>query len=131
MADFLYNGVGPLPKLPEVEGYALLCKRLGFYTVFFFNSYEFEENSETGRWEISIPGGNQMYQIISGDEWTKQVSTDARNIEYDIILWANFDVIGQDGSVYLAASEPVPVTTINPSALMQGFFVGDAIKRNR
>lgn len=56
------------------------------------------------------------------------------------IIWSNHDIYHPDGTLLMAASypinaetgeevteyglNPVPVTTINPSVLMQGFFVG-------
>ena len=105
---FLYNGVR-LPGLPVVEGYAFLTLRLGIYTLYFSDFYEFGANSETGNWQVRIPEGNQMYQVTAENEWQKQVSTAARAINYENILWANFDVINPSGYVHMAASEPVPV----------------------
>ena len=45
------------------------------------------------------------------------------------VVWANYDVLNLDGSVFLANCVPVPV--LNPSVLMQGFMMGDAVKRMR
>lgn len=69
------------------------------------------------------------------DEWfSPSVGYGRLSIAADLFIWSNYDIIDTgNNSVYLAASDPVPVSPvqINPSALMQGFFVGDAIKRNR
>lgn len=45
------------------------------------------------------------------------------------VVWANYDVLNLDGSVFLANC--VPVTTINPSALMQGFVMQKAAKQSK
>lgn len=47
----------------------------------------------------------------------------------DNVVWTNTDLYRPDGALYLAASTPVPV--LNPSVLMQGFMMGDAVKRMR
>jgi hypothetical protein len=45
---------------------------------------------------------------------------------------SNHDTANMDnGSTYLAASEPVPVTARNPAAMLVGFQLGTAIRRMR
>ena len=45
-------------------------------------------------------------------------------------IWTSHTIVNADtGGIYLAASDPVP--QLNPAALMQGFFVGEAVKRCR
>ena len=57
------------------------------------------------------------------------------------LIWANYDVYYSEkeddaalaGTLYLAASDPVPVSpvTLNPADVVQGYFVGMAVKRSR
>lgn len=49
-----------------------------------------------------------------------------------VMQWSNFNILNEaDGTIYLAASEPVPVHHRNPSAMLLGFQVGRAIRRMR
>ena len=142
MTKCLYNGV-ELRKVPEVEGYQYVSVGTNiwneimamysetphsfredpgwvvvtgqkFYLVdedgeiMYFHNLDLSESGD-GYWEDYGLAGNQVYRPF----------------------WTNHDILTSDGTLYLAASDPVPVTTINPSALLQWFFVGDAIKRNR
>ena len=47
-------------------------------------------------------------------------------------MWTNEPIYYEDGvTLYLAASDPVPVTQLNPAALMQGFTTMLSLRRNR
>ena len=48
-----------------------------------------------------------------------------------LAIWTNTDIYTEDGSLYLAASDPVPVPQLNPAALMQGFATMLSLRRNR
>lgn len=107
---FLYNGVR-LPGVPVAEGmeFAFIYKLTSTYTVVFTDSYEFGSNSENVFWHITVPDGNQAYMLTPENEWRQLSSTSAREVNYEYIIWANFDVPAPSGEVYLAASAPVPV----------------------
>lgn len=49
------------------------------------------------------------------------------------LVWINHDVYTDDGTLYLAASDPVPVTTysIDPKALLMGWLTGRKIAGQR
>ena len=69
---------------------------------------------------------------LTGQSWRlKDGAWTSGAVQFGVPIWANFPLYDTGGNLVIAASEPVPVTTINPSALMQWFFVGDAIKRMR
>jgi hypothetical protein len=42
------------------------------------------------------------------------------------VFWTNTDILNEDGSLYLAASDPIPVggEPIDPTSFMQGWLVG-------
>lgn len=51
-----------------------------------------------------------------------------------IPLWSNFDILNEDGTLCLAASDPIPVNpapTLDPTALRMGWQVGNKIARQR
>lgn len=45
------------------------------------------------------------------------------------VVWSNYDVLNRDGTVYLKASEPIPVggTPIDPTSMLMGWLVGRQI----
>ena len=126
---YLYNGVR-LPKLPEwdretypyaviygTESNGNLVYALDVYstplrlTTKSSGSVYLGVNSSGEYWGVSMYGypwsdeprntfENYGGRMISG--------TDSGSMQYDIV-WANSDVLNEDGSVYLAASDPIPV----------------------
>ena len=69
-----------------------------------------------------------LEEVVGDDE-------DATFVNF--IKWANFDVLNEDGSVYLAASEPIPIynsvptPSIDPTAMLLGWLVGKQIAGQR
>lgn len=60
----------------------------------------------------------------------------------EMVMWANHDVLNTDGSVYLAASDPVPIggsvpapsvptPSIDPTAMLLGWLIGKRIAGQR
>ena len=110
-------------------------------------TYNGEKHGHTGSYQnwyiynypdMYLPGTWDWDEEYGSDDESKVWASDTP------ILWSNHDILNTDGSVWFAGSKainaetgeevdfsPVPVTTINPSALMQGFFVGQALRRNR
>ena len=114
---FLYNGV-KLPALPEwdktVYPYAFiyivtLDGTTGVYTLVASSSSVMGYDGNG----IICPAATvgQRY-TVSEDSWAAAADSDDFYIKRDNLIytvWANFDVLNSDGSVYVAASEPVPV----------------------
>lgn len=108
---WLYNGVR-LPKLPEwdktVYPYAVIAfiDAGPIYRVYFCAD------------KCTVTGVNASYKAPyvwyqgAGDVWEyKGETADTSNVILSMVtpIWANHDVYREDGSLYLAASEPVPV----------------------
>ena len=57
----------------------------------------------------------------------------AASFGVDVWHWASHDIIKEDGSVFLAASDPIPVggEPIDPTYFMQGWLVGRRIAAMR
>ena len=111
---YLYNGVR-LPKLPEWDReaypYAFLCqheldKETGNVVLFVLPNIEF---LSIYGWAVSTE--NNLSSVSqNGGEWSAlKPFEDAVSRLVVQILWANFDVLNEDGTVYLSASEPVAV----------------------
>lgn len=98
------------------------------------NTISFEANVYA-----DVPNATEWVEVSRNENYTGGV-----NEGYDA-LWANHDVFVCTYSsllnkytvtetLYLDASDPVPVSPVpqlNPAALMQGYMVGQAIRRNR
>ena len=155
---FLYNGIA-LPPLPEWDKaaypYAVMQyvpDSVNQYHHFVYCCEQRPEwKSSYGAWAVRVKGGylSTKYTEEDTDNWTDfEAYTNPSAISEDRVWWTNFDVLNaEDGSVYFAASYPidaetgeeitiyepnhVPVPQLNPAALMQGYMVGQAIRRAR
>jgi hypothetical protein len=111
---YLYNGVR-LPKLPDVPSdvgagswdSAVIFKDGEVYNLWFGNApFELYQGgvatTTQGRlwWKYSAETNEWV--------WVNGVSTGS-NYKNAPPVWCNQDLLGYDGSVYLAASEPIPV----------------------
>ena len=113
---YLYNGMR-LPKLPEWDrgSYPFAYISNGFLGI--GRSYVYFKNVEYGKTDggnhcIIVPAGTGMYGLYSNGQWKEPTVTtedDFMPVPDSILIWANFDVLNEDGSVFLTASEPIPV----------------------
>lgn len=115
MAKYLYNGI-ELPALPEWDKeaypYAFIMGDSQVSNVRYVQSISWVTSDSTGNPAVEygefISYKYDNYTGLWGDSvW----SSGRKGSAYcSMVLWANFDVIdARDGSVYLAASDPVPV----------------------
>lgn len=105
MANFLYNGI-ELPALPDWDKatYPYASVVVGAtYTYLVFGKSVERVISETGA--IEKQSGRYCCRL-DGESWGE--ATTYIQISGDII-WSNGNVYTSDGTLYLAASEPVPV----------------------
>lgn len=112
---YLYNGVR-LPKLPEWDRntypYAvfLVGNISGTVSLYILSAVEYAVNSR-GVWSVTIPIGTPIATVAEGATRWSDFSelTYATEPYVGNIDWANFDVLNEDGTVFLAASDPIPV----------------------
>ena len=144
MGRYLYNGV-ELPALPEWDKeqypYAFITHiNLAVvyynYTLHVYSSYRFATNDK-GNWAIiNVGAAKSCYTLASTnyDAWgafkDKEDGGLAPAVE-STVVWSNFDVLTEDGTLYLAASDPVPVTPLDHTALTQGWIVGKRLAAMR
>lgn len=137
MSKWLYNGV-ELPGLPEWDTAAYpyafiyivtLDGTTGVYTLVVSSSgtMNYDDNG------ILCPAANvgQRY-TVSGEEWAAAADSDDFYIMRDNLIftvWANFDVLYADGSVYVAASEPVAVAEKFPLRSWVGWLIAGLCSR--
>jgi hypothetical protein len=107
---YLYNGVR-LPALPEwdrsVYPYAMIEK----YTVFMSSAYilrVFAEYDDSGA-EISYSNAMWSQADLVNSAWGEWTAHDGGTKKRSAIIWSNFDILNEDGTVYMPKSEPVPV----------------------
>lgn len=115
---YSYNGV-VLPKLPEWDKskypYAVIWRsgttNNPYYCAVPFEDYSFQK-SGGGVWIVwHVPSDSQV-------PWYK-ATLESKAFEYyydeygyavvSAIVWANFDVLNADGTLFLAKSDPVPI----------------------
>ena len=106
---YLYNGVR-LPKLPEWDRetypYATLSVLLGNY----FCAYRIRPYFMGSGISVEQTSAYKEAVLIDGLWDTLEDGTmNADVVNMLPVFWTNFDLLNEDGSVYLAASEPVPV----------------------
>ena len=142
---YLYNGVR-LPKLPEwdetVYPYAFIGHSFvnDSWTLYITQDNPVRRENDTqngiriytyyhpdllkafGQWERVIGNPTTGSLFIPTDENGEAV------IE---IVWTNTDILNEDGSLYLAASTPVPVSGIGHKSMVQGWLVGKRLAAMR
>ena len=121
MGYMLFNG-NKLPVLPvwdkTTRPYAFMYKSTGFVNsvnLYICETIEYESTA-SGYGLVAPAGSLNCYVGISGnaaisDSWSElsEKTTDSKMGSHANVCWANFDVLNDDGSVFLAASDPVPV----------------------
>lgn len=132
--NYLYNGV-QLPALPEWDK-----KKYPYALIHAFNGYTLCLSETLPSVEEVIPGFGIVVGITpayslcwsyNGTDWGEMYEDNLVPTPSDLV-WSSHDILLQDKvTVFLAGSEPVPVTQRNPSAMLLGFQVGQAIRRMR
>ena len=110
---YLYNGVR-LPKLPEWDKEAypyagIFSMSVGFmFRALSPTAYYFQNGDE---WTLgSFDGNLSSTKYNDKDNWGRlSHDTSYGGLPAPVLIWTNFDFMNEDGSVYLAASEPIPV----------------------
>ena len=80
---------------------------------------------------------NTGYSSFSNSEkGFDQYPDDSNSCSLYAVVWTNHDIIGSDGTVLLAASEPVPVggsiaPDIHPASFMAGLRMGQIVRAMR
>lgn len=132
--NYLYNGreYSALPAL--THQYALITEAKYTSSPGLYNMAGYTQTfNEGGSWSVQNIGACDVYRIQDG-EWilTTSHTEDAEATPgVSGIVWANFDIYNSDGTLYLAASDPVPILTRSPAAMALGWLAGMAVRRMR
>lgn len=137
MANFLFNGV-PLPALPEWD------KTTYFYAYmyhgsggdFFAIAKRRSEPWVDGEGVDVVAFYDLMLYKVSGSAWVFLSNRDSmmHSLKTTDIFWVNTDLYHTDGTLYLAASDPIPVGTapqLDPLSLWLGWKAGNWVARQR
>lgn len=116
----IYNG-NELPPLPAWDKtaypYAFIRKfGIDMYLVL-SDTYEFHQHPTAGTWCVKAADDYINYKSDRSGTLTETVyapweqceQVDIPSCAIKNVIWANFNIVNSDGSVYLAASDPVPV----------------------
>ena len=107
MANYLYNGI-ELPALPEYDK-----KAYPYVTIDIVNSTTCLNLYAV----LPTVNGNQyvfaekcavIYYTLHGDTWEYFDSLTISNASFDTLIWSNHDILNEDGTIYLAATIPLP-----------------------
>lgn len=129
MANYLYNGV-PLPPLPEEE---YQFAYIGQYQDRWYLVFSLQAVNVTVDGINMFLSNARRYEVSDG-QWIRSYSANA----VPTIMWSNTDVYYYDsveevgGTLYLAASDPIPVNpapTLDPTALLMCWQVGNRIRQ--
>lgn len=134
MANYLYNGVELLDIrtkwASEYDGvpapYGIIASKNGSY-VLYVSSVPFVRVNQ--RVQLNDAGiyVKYRYSTVSGAAWLANgQGLNPHDLNCDEYIWTSHDILNEDGSVYLAASDPIPVggEPIDPTSFMQGWLVG-------
>lgn len=132
MGRYLYNGV-EYPALPDWDKktYPYACMHFQgaqcFLYIFSEPKHLIKEIT-TGYMTTAVRAGESYmtaYAVRNGEFPEPKVNTAEAEGVYLRPDWANYDVQNSDGTIYLAASEPIPVggEPIDPTSFMQGYIV--------
>lgn len=133
MANYLYNGM-ELPALPKTNHpiavmntalYGMLKKA----TLYLFSELEYTSIESSGDRGLLLTESNHVrFSATATDtEWTA-IDASAGSLNIKNIGWTSHDILNSDGTLYLAASEPVPIVPTPPSA-QTAFCIGKAFGR--
>lgn len=115
---FLYNGVR-LPRLPVVEGYPHIVMRFAGGVMAYFYAF-----SEPHHMTMTNSDGSKCVGVTAGETYVyarcrqggdssfstpEEIVADNDIFFASVLNWSNYDVLNEDGTIYLAASEPIPV----------------------
>ena len=116
---YLYNGV-KLPKIPdEIAAYPYVVIQYSSTGTSYVFGFSQEPATYETIWNLTeivvvtgVPDGVEFgmaFKSSSGDKWNVHSNPGPHESHLDKTIWANYDVFSLDGSVYVEASEPIPV----------------------
>lgn len=122
MTSYLYNGI-ELPALPETDKpYAVIFRGVtGAYYL---------KLSDTAITTDSDGNAVNPQYIANGTEsWSENTVITVTGE----VIWANYDVYTTDGTLYLSATDPVPVGNpiTDPVSFMMGYQLGCRLRAQR
>lgn len=129
--NYLYNGV-ELQALPEWD------KEAYPYAMLFDSSNPYFEafDSEPYKTDFDLLGFRQDGKCVTAfiddgaDSWgeLREGTYSVGGTTLGFPFWANFNIRDDDGTIHLAASDPVPVADARKSFL-QGWLVGRRLRK--
>ena len=122
MGNYLYNGV-ELPELPELIYPHAIIQDLGFL----YRLYLFELKPKPGG--LVDAGSHFVNYVRTTDGWLENSSGTVGSFQPGLkyVIWTNTDLYNEDGSLFLAASDPVPVGGVPVRIHLKSWLTGYAL----
>lgn len=153
VANYLYNGIlatdiNTVWIDKEAYPFAAMCcseDENGFIYLYLFSVPVTYNNSLMAAWHFEASEGKWLEYSAPkeklwekyGKEWDHGVEREFGG-DYTCLTsynpkWSNFDIYKQDGTLYLAASEPIPIPApvIDPLSMWLGYQAGQWVARQR
>ena len=134
-AMFLYNGMGPIPALPEVIErcpYATVTDfGGGVYSFYWTDMPFFAHVWEDGSFSLANHYSNTgilfyMFRLVGNVIWSGYnpdiLGTDRVLAGSRTRAWANYHMLDQNGNIYIRKTAPIPVTG-GKAAIIPGVFL--------
>ena len=142
--NYLYNGI----ELPDIYGvytkelqkthpFAYIGQGMGYFLYLTTAPFKVDQNGPLQSAQAGAVSGTGLILYNASPwstEWTKLSEGEVDgDYTYWNPFWANYEVKTLGGATYLEPSDPVPVSPVqlNPADVVQGYFVGIAVKRMR
>lgn len=123
MAYYIYNGI-KLPALPSgLNEFNYILRSGDFY---YLASATAEEKTINADGTIRVSSSEGIFYTFSDGAWVENSNDNA--IGY--VVWSNTDVYDSTGTLYLAATDPVPVGTpiTDPLSFAMGWQLGQRLR---
>lgn len=116
--DYVGVVLPPLPKWDKtVYPYALIYRYEVATDLFIFHAstekIQYDTNNNSPRLIYTLEHGYASCECYSGDKEWGEISEGNRKagvwIKAEQAVWVNFDIYKEDGTLYLSASDPIPI----------------------
>lgn len=118
-----YNGV-PLSEIPKLDGYASIVSKFAGSTEYYL-FYATYRPYFSGLYLVNSKQSTITKYVLTDGEWVfEYTGVGYENSQFGFPLWGDYDILNKDGTVYLAASDPVPIQSYPYYVLVYDYSEG-------
>lgn len=138
MAKYLYNGkeYPAIPDRDNTTSYAVICENLLFGVVTATFLYFLDTQlvrSDVNLTSASAEVNGVRYTLDGNGAWGEKANVSGTFTLNCNVVWSDYNILNTDGTLYLAASEPIPILApaLDPLSLFLGWKAGNWVARQR